>query len=74
MRAALRHLSAVDRLLFGIAAVCLCGWVVVGIGLYRYGLQGWPIFWGGQLGGVGMVLLIVGIFRVRRRQGPSPKQ
>jgi hypothetical protein len=73
MRSKLSRLSGLDILLFGLGAVCLCVWVVVGVGLYRYGLYGWPVWWGGQVGGVGAFLLITALARVIRRNRAKRK-
>lgn len=73
MRSGLSRTSAIDRLLLGLAAVCLCTWGVVGLGLYKYGLFGWPVFLGGLVGGLGMFLLATGLARIRWRNGAKPE-
>ena len=64
-----RRIGVTDFVLFGLAAVCLCGWVVVGVGLYRHNLTGWPIWGGGNLGGLAVIFFVAGVARVRRNRG-----
>ncbi len=68
-----RQVGVIELFLFGAAGVCLCVWVVAGVLLLQHRLVGWPVWWGGNLGGIGVILLVAGAGRVVIRNRAKPK-